>query len=96
MIRLYRKQWHALHGCSCNLLSPCALQVWLMWPFVVWGALIAMCYGVGYSLLGLVDEPTALFNVVNYMAVGFKYDLYLVQVGDFRENRVEVDRVLLC
>jgi hypothetical protein len=40
-----------------------------------------MCYGVGYALLGLVNEPMALFNIVNYMAVVFKYDIYQVQVG---------------
>jgi hypothetical protein len=56
------------------------MQFWLIWPFLLWGGLIAMCYGVGYALLGLVNEPMALFNIVNYMAVVFKYDIYQVQV----------------
>jgi hypothetical protein len=61
------------------LISTCP-QMWLVWPFLMWGALIALCYAVGYTLLGLVNEPICLFNIVNYMASNFKYQLYLTQV----------------
>jgi hypothetical protein len=54
--------------------------LWLIWPFLVWGCLIMVCYAVGYTLLGLVNEPICLFNIVNYMAANFKYQLYLTQV----------------
>jgi hypothetical protein len=59
---------------------PLNLQVWLIWPFLAWGCLIMVCYAVGYTLLGLVNEPICLFNIVNYMAANFKYNLFLTQV----------------
>jgi hypothetical protein len=62
-----------------QFISTC-LQVWLIWPFLMWGALIVLCYAVGYTLLGLVDEPICLFNTVNYLASNFKYQLFLTQV----------------
>jgi hypothetical protein len=46
----------------------------------MWGALIVLCYAVGYTLLGLVNEPICLFNIVNYLASNFKYQLFLTQV----------------
>jgi hypothetical protein len=55
--------------------------MWLIWPFFAWGVLMAICYGMGYSLLGMVNEPMCLFNIVNWMASNFKYNLYLTQVG---------------
>jgi hypothetical protein len=67
----------------------CASQVWLIWPFLMWGALIAVGYGVGYSLLGLVNEPMCLFNSVNWIASNFKYNIYLVQVRAWWQHPVQ-------
>jgi hypothetical protein len=67
------RRHHVIH-------MPLAVQLWLTWPFLAWGALIVLCYAVGYTLLGLVNEPICLFNVVNYMACQFKYGIFLTMV----------------
>jgi hypothetical protein len=54
--------------------------MWMIWPFLLWGCLIVVCYAVGYTLLGLVNEPMCLFNIVNWMASNFKYNIWLTQV----------------
>jgi hypothetical protein len=64
------------------------LQVWLIWPFLVWGGAVAVSYGMGYSLLGMVNEPMCLFNIVNYMSAGFKYTLFLSQVRAWSSTSV--------
>jgi hypothetical protein len=69
-----------LMPCVVAINHPC-LQIWLIWPFLAWGGAVAVSYGMGYSLLGLVNEPMCLFNIVNYMSAGFKYTLFLSQVG---------------
>jgi hypothetical protein len=57
-------------------------QLWLIWPFLLWGLLIVVCYSIGYSLLSVINGPVALFNIVNYVNLAVKQNLYFIQVGN--------------
>jgi hypothetical protein len=38
-----------------------------VWPYVAWGALTVLQYGLGYVLLAKISGPMAMFNAVNYV-----------------------------
>jgi hypothetical protein len=54
--------------------------MWLIWPFLLWSVLLAICYGIGYDLMNSINGPIALFNIVNYVNLATKHNIYNVQV----------------
>jgi hypothetical protein len=69
------------------ILPPCTLQMWLIWPFLLWSVLLAICYGIGYDLMNTINGPIALFNIVNYVNLETKHNIYNVQVGSHGPRR---------
>lgn len=65
-------------------------QVWLLWPFLVWGALVTLAYALAYTQLADTRGPVALFNIVNFVMVQYNRNIFFLQelvwVSDLAEK----------
>jgi hypothetical protein len=52
----------------------------MIWPFLLWGFMVTLCYAVGYQLLSVINGPIALFNIVNYVHLCMKQTIFYTQV----------------
>jgi hypothetical protein len=57
------------------------LQFWMIWPFLLWGFLVVVCYAIGYQLLSVINGPIALFNIVNYVNLSMKQNIFYTMVS---------------
>ncbi len=55
--------------------------MWLIWPVLLWGALVVLSGGVGYLLLSAITKPVAMFNSVNYVNVSLCERLVLTRAS---------------